>query len=326
MITPVRLFWLMVSVGVPLLPAQAADLSSRPPFDPGLAPFAVEVRGDRVPYRVLAVAVLPGESLPVSVAKRGGGRFTLKAPAGEITRRDKEHHWGWSWKAPATPGALVPVAVEREDGAEVRLNVFVMRPAAGIKNGTLNGYRIGRYPDKPLKGLLIYRPPQGFIEVTEENRDTLVSPHFTLGQFLCKQAGGYPKYLALRERLLLKLEYLLEVVNDQGVRADSFYVMSGFRTPAYNTAIGNVRYSRHQWGGAADVFIDENRDGVMDDLNGDGKVTGADADFLYDLFDSLQERDEYVGFIGGLGRYGSTPNHGPFVHVDARGFKARWGR
>jgi uncharacterized protein YcbK (DUF882 family) len=102
--------------------------------------------------------------------------------------------------------------------------------------------------------------------------------------------------------------------------------MSGFRTPAYNTAIDNVRYSRHQWGGAADIFIDEDRDGVMDDLNGDGKVTGADADFLYDLFDSLQERDEYVGFIGGLGRYGATANHGPFVHVDARGFKARWGR
>jgi len=326
MITPVRLLWLMVSVGVPLLPAQAADLSSRPPFDSGPAPFAVDVRGDRVPYRLLLVAVLPGESLPVSVAKSGGERYLLEAPAGEISQRHREGRWRWSWKAPTTPGALVPLAVVRQDGARVRLNAFVMVPAGRVKHGVLNGYRIGSYPDKPLRGLSIYRPPQGFIEVTEENRDTLVSPHFTLGQFLCKQAGGYPKYLALRERLLLKLEYLLEVVNDHGVRADSFFVMSGFRTPAYNTAIDNVRYSRHQWGGAADIFIDEDRDGVMDDLNGDGKVTGADADFLYDLFDSLQERDEYADFIGGLGRYGATANHGPFVHVDARGFKARWGR
>jgi uncharacterized protein YcbK (DUF882 family) len=28
--------------------------------------------------------------------------------------------------------------------------------------------------------------------------------------------------------------------------------------------------------------------------------------------------------IGGLGIYGSTSAHGPFIHVDVRGTRARW--
>ena len=51
---------------------------------------------------------------------------------------------------------------------------------------TENGYRIGAYPAKPLKGDAQYVPPPGFIEVTKENQDTKVSPHFVLKQFLGK--------------------------------------------------------------------------------------------------------------------------------------------
>ena len=34
----------------------------------------------------------------------------------------------------------------------------------------------------------------------------------------------------------------------------------------------------------------------------------------------------YEIFIGGLGKYKKTASHGPFVHVDVRGFRARWGQ
>ncbi|MDX1389079.1 MAG: D-Ala-D-Ala carboxypeptidase family metallohydrolase, partial [Acidobacteriota bacterium] len=182
------------------------------------------------------------------------------------------------------------------------------------------------YPATPLKGLEIYQPPRGFIEVTEANVDTPVAPHFTLRQFLCKQGGGYPKYVVLRERLLLKLELLLEQVNAAGFECDTFHVMSGYRTPYYNRSIGNVKYSRHVYGGAADIFIDvDPRDGNMDDLNGDGKIDVHDAGVLYDLIDGLYGTDFYNAYVGGLGRYKKTKAHGPFVHVDVRGFRARWG-
>jgi hypothetical protein len=209
----------------------------------------------------------------------------------------------------------------------VLFNVFVTVPLDEARDGTLNGYRIGSYPEKPLRGLEIYHPPPGLVEVTPENLDTRVSPHFRLGQFLCKQGGDFPKYVVLEERLLFLLELLLEKSNERGWNASSFHVMSGYRTPIYNQAIGNVPYSRHVWGGAADVFIDENpRDGRMDDLNGDGKADLRDATAFYDFIDGLFRRPFFARFLGGLGRYDSTPAHGPFVHVDVRGTRARWGR
>ncbi|MBU1650670.1 hypothetical protein KKA00_00500, partial [bacterium] len=96
--------------------------------------------------------------------------------------------------------------------------------------------------------------------------------------------------------------------------------------PYYNKAIGNVKYSRHVWGGAADIFIDENPvDGMMDDINGDGSHTYKDAEILYNIIDDLYGKAWYKPFQGGLGWYRKTNSHGPFVHVDVRGFRARWG-
>ena len=72
-----------------------------------------------------------------------------------------------------------------------------MVPATRVKNGFLNGYRIGTYPATPLKGNpMLPARRRGFIEVTKENQDTKVSPHFTLKQFLCKEdtTRAFPKY------------------------------------------------------------------------------------------------------------------------------------
>jgi hypothetical protein len=172
----------------------------------------------------------------------------------------------------------------------------------------------------------VYNAPDGFFELTEATLDLAVSPHFRLGQFPSKQSGDLRKYLVLREHLLLKLELLLEHVNSRGIETDSFTVMSGYRTPVYNRAIGNGQHSRHIYGGAADIYVDvAPRDDIMDDLNRDGVNDHRDAQFLYRLADELFGRRENAHFRGGLGVYRSTSAHGPFLHVDARGFRARWG-
>lgn len=302
-------------------PAPAQPSSA---FEAGKLSFSVKVRGHKTHYRELAVSVLPDSLLPVEAAgPSGGGTFEAAAKGGTLRATGARK---WEWQAPAAAG-LYPLTVRSKDSGEtMRLNLFVLVPASRVKDGRLNGYRFDAYPATPLKGLEIYRPPRGFIEVTAANADTPVSPHFTLRQFLCKQAGGYPKYVVLRELLLLKLELLLEQVNAVGLRCDTFHVMSGYRTPYYNRSIGNVKYSRHVYGGAADVFIDERpRDGQMDDLNGDGKIDVRDAGVLYDLIDRLYGTAIYKPFTGGLGRYKRNAAHGPFVHVDVRGFRARWG-
>jgi hypothetical protein len=208
----------------------------------------------------------------------------------------------------------------------MKLHILVMVPLQEVKDGHLKWYRIGDYPEVPLKKLKIYEKPRGLIEVTEENVETLVSPHFRIGQFLCKQEGGYPKYVFVREKLVLKLELILQKTNEAGYACETLHIMSGYRTPYYNKIIGNVKYSRHIYGGAADIFIDVDPvDGMMDDLNGDGGIDYRDAAVLYDILDGLYGKPFYEIFMGGLARYKKTPKHGPFVHVDVRGFRARWG-
>jgi hypothetical protein len=303
-----------LTVAVPVRSAgPSAALSAR---------IAVECKDAISLNRVRTLTVLPGETVTFEVKDRDPeSDFVAKPTDGQIVPLGTGR---WKWTSPPTPG-LYPIRLVAPDGGDaVTLQAFVVVPYDRLHGELLNGYRIGRYPEKPLPGLADTRPPDGFVEVTRENEDVLISPHFHLRQFLCKQQAGSRKYVVLNERLLLALEYALERVNKAGYRASTFNIMSGYRTPAYNRSLGNVRYSQHQWGAAADIFIDENKDGVMDDLNGDGRSDILDAEALYRVIEDAAVRPEARGLIGGLGKYPKTAAHGPFVHVDARDRKARW--
>jgi hypothetical protein len=154
----------------------------------------------------------------------------------------------------------------------------------------------------------------------------LVSPRFRLGAFLCKERGSFPKYVVLDSRLPAKLEALVDALQASGVHAESLTIMSGYRTPDYNRELGNkTTWSRHLWGGAADVFIDESpRDGRMDDLDGNGVIDVRDSRRLFELADSLDRNPPEDWVAGGASYYAGTASHGPFVHVDVRGRPARW--
>ena len=294
------------------------------PFSTDKAGFTVRVKNEESCHRIFFVSVLPNSYLNLHVTDRQDRHFELETTAGRLTFSGKQ---GWEWMSPESPG-LYSLRIRTEAPADsMLLNVFVLVPLSELQGEYLNGFRIGHYPQEPLRGMSIYNPPDGFIEVTRKNRETMVSPHFRLEQFLCKQGGGYPQYLVLRERLVLKLEVILEALNTKGYTCRSFAVMSGYRTPYYNKLIGNVVYSRHVWGGAADIYIDENpQDGIMDDLNRDGIINYRDAEVLYDIVDQMFGASWYERFVGGLARYRKTSHHGPFVHIDVRGYRARWGR
>lgn len=302
-----------------LAPRAAHQTGERAPFDPGRAGFSVQVRDMTVSYRVFGVFALPGEA----VLLRPSVPVQTRIAAGRLHDGGAD---GLVWSAPREAG-LYPVTLTAEDGAEILLNAFVMTPASDIRRGALEGYAIGDYPAEPFRGLAEYAPPQGFVRVTEDVLNTPVAPHFTLAQFLCKQEAAGPKYAVVRERLLLVLERMLEAVNQNGWRTDSFEVMSGYRTPVYNAGLRNSPNSRHVYGGAADIYIDVSpRDGRMDDLNGDGERDWRDAAVLYDFFEELVTRPEWADLQGGIGAYPPTRFHGGFVHVDERGWPARWGR
>ena len=222
------------------------------------------------------------------------------------------------------PG-LYSIEVDNPAGQDFAdFSAFVMVPGTEVRNGVLNGYQIGSYPATPLKGNPIYIAPNGFIEVTRENEDTRVSPNFRIKEFLTKQKSGYPKYLVLDERLIYLLEAIGAHLDALGWDADDIYIMSGYRTPFYNKQLDDTKFSLHQWGRAADIFLDKDGDGVMDDFNKDKVVTRDDAVALANVLEELAKTAELSSFIGGVGIYGANAAHGPFVHVDTRPWRARW--
>jgi hypothetical protein len=189
----------------------------------------------------------------------------------------------------------------------------------------LAGYRLGRYPEPQARGSA-YAVPAFLTEVTAAQIDHPISEHFRIGQFLCKQQAGWPRYVLVQPRLLRVLEAVVDELARRGQPVRTLAVMSGYRTPAYNRALGNVAHSRHIYGDAADIFVDEDDDGTMDDLDGNGRLELADALWLRDLIADLLPQTETAAMpAGGLAAYGATAAHGPFVHVDARGYSARWG-
>lgn len=303
------------------LPSIARRLTSGS-FDDGRSRVSVTAGSRRIDYRIAAVSVLPGER--VSVRLRGshaGEAGVLRFRSGRARAQGPGR---WIWTAPDRPGVgVLRVEVPAAEDS-VTLNVFVLHPRNRVRDGILNGYRIGTYPERRLRDDPAYEPPRGFIELPAENEDLAVSPHFTLGQFACKQPGE-PRYLALSGPLIDKLERILEEVNRSHGPTGTLHVMSGYRTPYYNRAIGNrTTYSRHLWGDAADVWVDADGDGLMDDWNGDGRSTVDDVRPLVELVEAVVARSGGRVRVGGLAAYRRNPVHGPFVHVDARGFRARW--
>ena len=292
-------------------------------FDTRTASFAVTFHDETTAYRDAAVIVLPGASAVFQTTGGPPGDYRAVTADGTLVQQGLHQ---WKWTAPDRPGTYLVTFEGPGKKDAIAVHAFVMVPATEVKGGLLNGYRIGQYPATPLNGNPIYLPPAGFIEVTKENQDTRVSPHFMLKQFLCKEdtSKNFPKYVLFKERLPLKLEVVLERVNAMGFEVETLHVMSGFRTPYYNRAIGDVKYSMHQWGSAADVYVDPLKKDRMADLNHDGQVDIQDSKLLYDEIERLLRSKELARFQGGMGFYPGTSAHPPFVHLDVRGTAARW--
>jgi hypothetical protein len=207
-------------------------------------------------------------------------------------------------------------------------SVITLRPATEERSGRLGLYYIGNWPAarKGQRGVS-YDPPTGFIEVTQQNQNTQLSEHFKLKDFLPHdQQNVWPKYIVVDLKMIDKDELVLADLKEHGINPAGVRVLSGFRTPQYNAGGGDPRgraaLSRHMYGDANDIFIDNDGNGQMDDLNHDGRVNIADAKVIQDAVNRVERA--HPSLIGGCGIYSGTSAHGPFTHIDTRGYSARW--
>lgn len=221
------------------------------------------------------------------------------------------------------PGMHRTGLVSASGSALVFVNLIPFEEKTG---GTLQGYKVGYWPSERRKSITTALPV-GFIEVTEDLQDIQLSEHFRVRDFVTKdQYDVWPKFLLVQPTLLDKLELVIAELEELGAPS-AVKVLSGFRTPQYNQRgvcrrCGRAKDSRHMYGDAADLYVDADGNGVMDDLNGDGKVTTADAQYLARVVERVEAA--HPELIGGIGIYRARRGHGPFLHVDTRGFTARW--
>jgi hypothetical protein len=227
--------------------------------------------------------------------------------------------------AAARPGFL---AATDQATSETFQFVTLVPFSARRADGRVGLYRVGRWPaESRPAGPEAERLPDGFIPVEEADTGRRVSTHFTLGAFLNRdQRTVWPKYLVLDERIVDKLELIISELRAAGHRADGLVVLSGFRTPQFNSRGARSRQStdsRHQYGDAADVYVDADGNGMMDDLDRNGRVDHGDALVFAAMVERVERR--YPELVGGLGAYRAAPGQSLFLHVDVRGQRVRWG-
>ena len=258
---------------------------------------------------------LPGSRLVQSVP--GGATAVIAGAPAEF-------------RAPKKPGIYsFAVKIEEAQRPIEDISIVTLVPRSQKKAGKIGTYQLGTWPFERggLPRTPRYAAPPGFIQVTRDNQDFQVSEHFRIKQFLTKdQHNVWPKYVFIDPLLVDKLELTIQELRKAGVRVEHVHVMSGFRTPRYNAGGGNTagraNLSRHMYGDAADVYVDNNRDGQPDDITGDRRVTVADAEKFAAAAERVEKNHRML--VGGIGIYVACCGHGPFTHVDVRGSRARW--
>jgi uncharacterized protein YcbK (DUF882 family) len=347
---------LVIAAFLPLPYADAAPSNGPPPGDrsPGRGgPVAYDVEfapnpaWNGISGALLVTTALPGARLvlpidwgvvtppqawyrwvPVaSAGEAGAAPRPLTAPPSPAEAGDVPQPIGAgaAAHAPQRPG-IYTLEIAWPGGARhlEEAVLLVKRPAAEKQNGRLGGYRIGSYPSGGGR----YAQPAGFIEVSRAHRDLHVSRNFTLSNFLTKdQFDVWPKYVLIDPLLLEKLELVLLELREMGVPAERMHVMSGYRTPQYNArgvgSGGRAALSRHQYGDAADVWIETlDRPGRMADLNGDGRIDTGDARVILAAVERVEAKHPHL--VGGAGVYAANSAHPPFLHIDVRGQRSRW--
>lgn len=118
--------------------------------------------------------------------------------------------------------------------------------------------------------------------------------------------GENPQYWLVDKKMLHMILDLILELDKMGYNKYGFAVNCGHRHPRHNMAAKGSGQSQHMFGKAADLEIK--------DINNDGKVTDEDKQIVLEILEDI------VGNKGGLGLYPGTMS----VHLDCRGFKARW--
>lgn len=320
------------ATGDPNVPRSIGERITQSPLSPGAEPLAPTITAALLRRSAASYAA----TLPREVRGYSGSVFVQIVHPGETPALPQagtgQVALGAGRAAQTAPGAGIWEVVLRAGGlsAQVpRLTVIRTVPMSAKKGGSIGRYRIGSWPCETGRcpANPIYATPKGMIEVTPQNKEMYLSEHVQLKDYITKlQENVWPKYVVVDPQNLDKIELVVQELEAMGHPVENLFAVSGFRSPWYNASGGSTagrgQLSRHMYGDAMDIAVDNDRNGLMDDLNGDGRITLADARVIGQAVDRVEQK--YPALVGGMHYYPPTGGHRGMVHIDTRGNRARW--
>ncbi|MCD8349452.1 MAG: hypothetical protein LUC93_02410 [Planctomycetaceae bacterium] len=172
-----------------------------------------------------------------------------------------------------------------------------------------------------------YQPPVWWFRITPMNSGFFVVPGLTAGELVVpSEDTGQPHtdLVPVVYSMWRTVHTLREALATQGIPGGALKIISVFRAPKYNRAIGSNAFGRHIYGDAFDFYIDLEGDTKASDLNRDGKRDRRDAYPVVALIEDLMDDGKIP--MGGIGIYNTIGgDHEVTMHIDNRGHRATWG-
>lgn len=114
-------------------------------------------------------------------------------------------------------------------------------------------------------------------------------------------------YWRIDKRIIYKIFELRKELRKKKYDENGFRISDGFRTPTHNKKVGGASKSVHIKGEAIDM--------VIKDIDKNGIYSDEDKQIVIDILET-----KIIKNAGGIGKYPGTR----IVHIDIRGYRARW--
>lgn len=284
------------------------------------------------------VVMAPGANLEVTSEEPSGPNRVAILKEGVPFREDIR----LVFTAPEKPGSYyMPLRITSNMGQrEAELCVLVPHKATAGKTGDglmlrADGQQIGTYRHHSRSGNAkvkanpeSYQPPAWWMRITEMNASYEVVPGLRADDLVAVTEDTGLKHTDLVPvcyPMWQAIHTLRNALQERkGIPGSALKLISMFRAPPYNRAVGSNAFGRHIYGDAFDFYIDTEGDGKASDLNRDGKLDRRDAYEIVALIEDLQAEKKLP--MGGIGVYNSVAgDHVVTMHLDMRGHRATWG-
>jgi hypothetical protein len=294
-------------------------------------------------------AMRPGERVfNVSVAND----YRWSVPSGIPVRLNQNR---LEWVAPAIGGdyaigceVSARGVVAHKTGANSQESQSVKPLTAGVlfhflvpyrlesaTSAVIQGCPIGTYPDVTAKNVRAsvaghreqYRPPEYFVPVTSATAKLRVSEHFRLGDFVTVAPTDSPAFFPFNPKLVAALEGVYSALEAAGFARARIRVLRAFISPHQarefaKRGIKLLPWNRYQYGDGVIIIVDNDNDGKLDDLNGDGALDRRDALALARIVAGVQKKRDLRGWVGLYTKDpGATLPDTPMVGFDVRGWQ-----